>query len=99
MVAFDIEAETAIVKAVLAHPAGYNIDWGALHSGGPFCTEETFDVEWELSLDGKTSTMEVKSFPADTLDEAAAFYVRKRHELEWGLDFEQNAWGNSKENQ
>ena len=38
------------------------------------------------------SPIEVKSFPKEQLDEATTFYVQKRHELGWGLDFEIDDW-------
>ena len=96
MPTFDIPAEIALVKAILAHPAGYDLDFGGIlcirPTGGPFNDQETWEVEWQPNPGAPKSPIEVKSFPKEQLDEATTFYVQKRHELGWGLDFEIDDW-------
>lgn len=87
------EEEVALVVAVLKHPAGYNLDFAA-HLGIRSTDQGTIEVEWteyEVGDSGKSQEM-VKSFPESDLEEAAKFYVEMRHELQYGLDYESEAW-------
>ncbi len=85
-----LQLEVALVKSVIEHPAGYDLDlFGGvltIHTcDGPMSvTEKTVEVEWELP----TGPSGGESFPWSKREEAAAFFVRKRHELHLGIDYE-----------
>ncbi len=83
----QFDAEVAIVKQVIAHPAGFDLDF----AGGLIfirsTDQETYEVEWNVTLNGK-GEHDHKSFEVEQLHEAAVFFVQKRHELRLGIDFE-----------
>ena len=84
--------EIALVKAVLDHPAGFDLDlFGGqlvIRSGEPVDDEETIEVEWQLMVGAKPDAGS-KLFPRAQAQQAAVFFVEKRHERRIGLDFEQ----------
>jgi hypothetical protein len=79
--------EVALVRAVIAHPAGFDLDFGGGLLFIRTTDQETIEVEWDVIL-GAKSHKDYKSFPVGQLDEAATFFVQKRHELQLGIDFE-----------
>jgi hypothetical protein len=85
--------EINLVKAVIAAPIGYDLDlFGGMlcirSTGGPMNNEETIEVEWEV-MEGAKPNKGTASFASTELEQAAIFFVEKRHELRIGLDFEQ----------
>jgi hypothetical protein len=89
---FDEEVE--LVVAVLKHPAGYDLD---LFGGMLFIRstdQETYECEWETGSMPKTDH---KSFPQDQIKEAAIFFVKKRHEMALGVDYEAYEYQKNKE--
>jgi hypothetical protein len=86
--------EVAIVRAAIVHPAGFDLDifGGVLcirSAGGPMNTEEMgIEVEWNTVVGAKPD-VGVRRFTREQPDEAATFFVQKRHELRMGLDFEE----------
>ena len=79
----NAEEEVALVKMVLADPYVFDLDFG----GGLILIRPTdrgtIEVEWGLP-EGKSTA----SFPADSMDEAARFFVDKRSELRAVIDYE-----------
>ncbi len=87
------EEEITAVKAVIAHPAGFDVSvFGdrimIRTTGGPMNDEETVEVEWKIPFVKGSKGHGSKSFPRVQLDEAVAFFVDKRHELQLGIDYE-----------
>lgn len=85
--------EINLVRAVIDHPAGYDLDlFGGMliirSTGGPMNDEETIEVEWNMMI-GTKAEVGTQSFPKEQSELAAAFFVDKRHELRCGIDFEQ----------
>ena len=83
----DVQAEIALVKAVISHPAGFDLDFGGGLIFIRTTDQETIEVEWEAMI-GATVHKDHREFPVEQLDEAAAFFVATRHELRLGIDFE-----------
>ncbi len=79
--------EVALVSAVIAHPAGFDLDFGGGLIFIRTTDQETIEVEWEAMVGAKVHK-DHKSFPIEQRDEAASFFVQKRHELRLGIDFE-----------
>ena len=91
--AAEYQAEVDLVRSVINHPAGFDLDlFGGMlvirSTGGPMSNEETFEVEWNMMI-GSKAEVGTKSFPKEQPGEAANFFVKKRHELRCGIDFEQ----------
>lgn len=85
--------EINLVKAVIDHPAGFDLDlFGGMliirSTGGPMNDEETIEVEWDFMIEAKAN-VGTQSFPKTESLAAATFFVEKRHELQCGIDFEQ----------
>jgi len=88
----DLQNEVDLVKAVLSHPAGYELDLlGAILTirspGGPQNTEESIEVEWNAMI-GTKPEVGSEVFDKSDLEGAAMFFVKKRHALRLGIDFE-----------
>ena len=83
----DFRNEVILVKAVIAHPAGFDLDFGGGLIFIRTTDQETIEVEWDTVVDAKVHK-DHKSFSVEQLDEAATFFVQKRHELRLGIDFE-----------
>lgn len=80
-----IEKEINELLVVLKHPAGFDIDMGGLLCIRPTdecCPPETWEVDWEDWDNNK----HYANF--DNLLDAVEFFVKKRHELEYGLDYD-----------
>ena len=79
-----------MVRAIIANPAGFDLDFG----GGLILIRTTdqltIEVEWKNfgPFEGNMKEVEHKSFPVEKIEEAATFFVQKRHELRLGIDFE-----------
>ena len=80
------EEEIALIKNIITHPAGFNLGLHMLltirsHSDG-------FEVAWGKAA--KCIDEYDKNYYKDFTDaqEAAEFFVNKRHELELGIDIE-----------
>lgn len=74
----DRDEEIDLIKRVLKHPAGFDLDLFAL-LWIRWTDQSTIEVEWQNDQE----KMEYQSFDLETeLDEAAAFFVDKRRELE-----------------
>jgi hypothetical protein len=86
--ALQFREEVALVTAVIRHPAAFDLDFGGGLIFIRTTDQETIEVEWAAMVGAKAHT-DHKSFEAAQLDEAAAFFVTKRHELRLGFDFEQ----------
>lgn len=87
-----IEDEIAALVAFLKHPAGFNVDMCGLLCIRPVdeCSPpETWEVDWEHNINGTQCNFH-KVFL--NLEEAAQFFVEKRHYLCLGLDFEAIEW-------
>ncbi len=93
--------EINLVKAVIDHAAGFDLDlFGGMlvirSTGGPMNDEETIEVEWNMMI-GTKAEVGTQSFPKDQSQQAAIFFVEKRHELRCGIDFEQiDTWQHMK---
>jgi hypothetical protein len=88
-----IEEEIQSLVIFLSHPAGFNVDWGGLLTIRPISEDSPpslWAVDWEETIDDTIFTNE-KSF--SSLQEAATFFVEKRHYLLFGLDFEKIMMG------
>jgi hypothetical protein len=84
------DAEVELVMCVISHPAGYDLDL----FGGMLLIrstdQDTVEVEWLLPANSirTSSETEYESFPSEQLRDAAIFFVKKRHEMKLGIDFE-----------
>ena len=78
-----IEDEIELVYDLLSHPAGFDIDIAGLLWVRQYEWPQ-WAVEWNTPAD--TSKIEVQEFN-NALD-AATFFVAKRYELGYGLDFD-----------
>lgn len=84
----DIDKEIVKIIFILSHPAGFDLDMCGMLCIRPIdeCSPPIrYEVDWEEYIDGKTCSL-YKEF--DTLESAAIFFVHKRHELQYGLDYE-----------
>lgn len=81
--------EAKMLADFLNHPAGFNVDFAGILCIRP-CSEEipikTWAVEWDSFVSKNQVCTHTKVF--NDLHEAAYFFVQKRHELRYGLDFE-----------
>ena len=87
------EAEIDLVATLLEHPAGFDLDlFGGLlvirSAGSPMTSPKTIQVEWETNEGDTSQHTYVRSFPREALREAATFFIKKRHKLQLGLDYE-----------
>ena len=80
-----IEEEIAILKPILSHPAGFNVNFAGLLIIRPI-TECSPPIEWEVDWEDENGLYD-KVF--DNLDGALHFFVSLRHTMELGLDFDQ----------
>lgn len=85
----DPQGEAHLVRSVLEHPAGFDLDLlGGLITirvaDGPMTDKKTIEIEWEDENEQTHS----ESFPRDQIDQAVDFFISKRRELGYGLDFE-----------
>ena len=81
-----IEEETRHLITFLSHEAGFDVDMGGQLQIRPiYETIEHWEVDWEEDLSDGTPVRTQKIF--FTLEEAAIFFVEKRHYLCLGLDF------------
>lgn len=94
----EVRAEIELVRAVIDHPAGFDLDlFGGMllirSTGGPMNhgDDPTIEVEWNMMIETRAE-VGTQSFPRDQGAQAAEFFVRKRHELRCGIDFEQIDW-------
>ncbi len=85
--ALQFREEVALVKAVIQHPAAFDLDFGGGLIFIRTTDQETIEVEWSAMVDAKVH-QDHRSFPVEQIDEAASFFVAKRHELRLGFDFE-----------
>lgn len=80
-----IEDEIKNLIAFLSHPAGFNVDIaGQLCIRPIYETIEHWEVDWEDQAEGSALEFHKIFF---TLEEAATFFVEKRHYMCLGLDF------------
>lgn len=80
-----IEEEIQHLITFLSHPAGFDVDMGGQLQIRPiYETIEHWEVDWEEDLDGLAVRNQRIFF---TLEEAAIFFVEKRHYMCLGLDF------------
>ena|SRR5271157_46984 len=87
--AATFQEEVAIVKAAIAHPAGFDLDFGGGLIFIRTTDQLTIEVEWkDMKGAEEKEIVDYKSFPVEQIDEAATFFVQKRHELRLGIDFE-----------
>lgn len=102
----DVRNEIDLVRAILNHPAGYDLDLLGLIRIRT--TEENIEVEYELHDDepypegclhdkcslggGREVKLAVFDFNLEDLDDAVKFFVEKRHEREIGIDIEEKLW-------
>lgn len=75
--------EIQLVRLVLTHPAGFNLDLFGGMLNIRTTDQNTIEVEWE-ELNGK----KYKSFSLTELDQACEYFVEKRYDMELGIDFE-----------
>lgn len=83
-----IEEEIALVIAVLKHPAGFDLD---LFGGMLFVRstdQNTFEVEWDQDWEEFDEVPGKRYESFSTAEEAAKFFVEKRHKFRMGIDFE-----------
>jgi hypothetical protein len=73
--------EEQLIYMVLAHPAGFDIDFGGVLTARRYEYPE-WAVEWQDA--GRLNVLEFKSPML-----AAKFFVKKRHDLRYGLDYEE----------
>jgi hypothetical protein len=85
--ALQFDAEVFLVKQVIAHPAGFDLDFGGGLIFIRTSDQETYEIEWNVTLTGK-GECQYKSFTVEQIDAAARFFVEKRHELRLGIDFD-----------
>jgi hypothetical protein len=80
----ELNQEELLIYYVLSYPAGFDIDIAGLLWARRYEYPE-WAVEWEEEDKHGNKNIKVKEFkyPAS----AAVFFVKKRHELELGLDF------------
>lgn len=81
----SIEEEIAILKPVLMHAGGFNINMAGLLCIRPV-TECSPPIEWEVDWEDEAGIVHDQVF--DDLDTALHFFVSLRHTRELGLDFE-----------
>jgi len=89
--------EAKMLADFLCHPAGFNVDFGAVIGIRPVSEAsppKLWVVEWDSyftkDLDSYFTKNKVckNSKVFNQLHEAAYFFVQKRHELGYGLDLE-----------
>ena len=87
----QFDAEIALVQAAIAHPAGFDLDFGGGLIFIRTTDQLTIEVEWLDAHNMPTNRNATcyKSFLIGEIKEAATFFVQKRHELRLGFDFEQ----------
>lgn len=85
--ALQFDTEVALVEQLITHPAGFGLDYGGGLLVIHLSDEEGFEVEWDAMKDSKPLNG-FKGFKAERSHEAATFFVKKRHELRLGVDFE-----------
>jgi len=82
------EDEINLLIDLLSHPAGFDVDLAGVLCIRPVdeCSPPVrWEVDWETDL-SKPGDYQHQEF--EDLLSAAVFFVNKRHELEYGLDFE-----------
>ncbi len=79
-----IEEEVAHVVSFLNHPAGFDVSMADLHIRPIYGTVDHWQVDWIVEEDGMVCNYH-RIFPL--LQEAATFFVEKRHYMCQGLDF------------
>src|SRR6202790_4698008 len=87
-----IEEEINHVFVFLSHSGGFNIDMAGLLCIPPIneaCPPTVWEVEW-LDTNCPKHPRDAYNcyFDFNDLKSAVEFFVKKRHEMEWGLDFE-----------
>jgi len=83
-----IEEEIVHVIAFLTYPAGFDVSMDTLHIRPIYSTIDHWQVDWETKEEGMVCQYH-RIFP--TLEEAATFFVEKRHYMCLGLDFNKMA--------
>jgi hypothetical protein len=89
-----IEDEIKHLIAFLSHPAGFDVDMaGQLCIRPIYETTSHWEVDWEVDEDDENGIRMTLQFHKvfDSLEDAATFFVEKRHYLCLGLDFNQIA--------
>ena len=89
------EREIQIVLQVINHPAGFDLDlFGHMLNIGS--TNSNWEVTWEELLDDQIVETYKEFF---SVEEAARFFVEKRHDLQLGIDFEEALMKEQREKQ
>ena len=84
----DIDKEIVRVIFILSHPAGFDLDMCGMICIRPI-DECSPPIRWEVDWEEYTNSSHSSCFKEfDTLESAAKFFVYKRHELQYGLDYE-----------
>ena len=88
-----IEEEIQHVINFLSHPAGFDVDLGGMLCIRPideYSPPEHWEVDWIENAEVEVSPAFPYEFHKEfsTLEEAATFFVEKRHYMCSGLDFE-----------
>ena len=76
------EEEIAFIQKIIEHPAGFNLDLLGLLS-----VTGNEDLTWEVEYEGGKHEKRYKE--CRTSKEAARLFVEWRHELEIGIDIEE----------
>lgn len=85
-----IEEEVEHLVTFLSHPGGFDVDMaGQLCIRPIYETTSHWEVDWETDEDDEFGKRVVLQFHKvfDSLQDAATFFVEKRHYMCLGLDF------------
>ena len=78
-------SEFELVKEVIMHPAGFDLAFGGDLISIRTTDQDTVEVEWTTMSDMQ---QHYRSFSGKQIDEAVEFFVKKRKELRFGMDYE-----------
>ena len=85
----SITYEIALIIAVLKHSAGFDLDlFGGMLSVRS-TDQSTFEVDWDQDWEEFDETPGKRYESFSTAEEAARYFVEKRHKYRLGVDFEQ----------
>jgi hypothetical protein len=79
-----IEQEIALLKPLLLHPAGFDLDLQGMLSIRPI-NEACPPTKWEVAWEDQNGSDYLEF---DDLDQALLCFVHIRHQYQYGLDYE-----------
>lgn len=83
-----ITYEILLIIAVLKHPARFNLDLFGGMLTVRSTDQNTFEVEWDQDWEEFDETPGKRYESFSTAEEAARYFVEKRHQYRLGVDFE-----------